>query len=103
MNNILMLIDTPPLTEFMDNPFQAISSVLTGPFGVFGYIFVMFALMAIVYYHTKNAFMVGVFIVLYGVVADLLYPATFIIAINFIGIGFIFGSVLYNGLFRDRL
>lgn len=102
MNKILMLINSPSLTEFMNNPIQAISAMLTSPFGIFGYIFVMFALLAITYSYTRNMFAVGIFIIIYGVVADVLYPASFAVVINMLGIGFIFGEVLYRGFFKDR-
>ncbi len=104
MNNLLplMLMNLPDITEFIDNPMQVITQVLTSSFGVFGYILVMFCLLVIVWSYTKNAFSMGIFIVLYGVVADVLYPAPFIIFVNVIGIGLIFGGVLFKGVFSDE-
>ena len=103
MNEFLLLIDAPTLSEFISNPIQTLSAVLTSPFGVFGYIFVMLALITITWSYTKNIFSIGLFIIVYGVVADILYPLNFAMIVNIIGVGIIFGGVLYEGVFKDRL
>jgi hypothetical protein len=103
MNNLIMAIQgLPPLSDFTSNPIETIVSVLTTPFGVFGYIFVLFALIAIVYSYTKNVESIGIFIVLYGILADVFYPPAIAILINFLGLGLIFGGVIYKALFKER-
>lgn len=103
MNSILMAIQgLPSIQYFINNPIDGIAQTLTTPYGVFGYIFIMFALIAIVFYNTKNVESIGIFIVLYGIVADVLYPPIIAIFINLIGIGLIFGGVIYKSMFKER-
>lgn len=99
--SIVMLLELPSLAEFMDNPLQTMTEVLTSSFGVFGYIVILLALIVIVFSYTRNSFSVGIFIVLYGVVADVLYPPVIAIIINLLAIGIIFGGVIYKGVFSD--
>lgn len=102
MINILALLDLPDLSQFLDNPISVISQVLTSPFGVAGYIFILFALIAIVYSYNRNMESVGIFVILYGIPADILYPFQIVMMINFIGIGLIFGGVLWKAVFKQR-
>ena len=92
----------PSIEYFISNPIDGIVQTLTTPFGVFGYMFILFALIAIVFSYTKNVESIGIFIILYGIVADILYPPIIAIFINLVGIGLIFGGVIYKSLFKER-
>ena len=104
MNNLIVMAieGLPSLAQFLNNPIEAISQTLTAPFGVFGYIFILFSLIAIVYSYNRNVESIGIFIVLYGIVADVLYPPIIAIMINIIGIGLIFGGVIYKSMLKER-
>ena len=103
MNNIVMAISgLPSIDEFMNNPIQGISSVLTTPFGVIGYIFILFAIVAITYSYTRNFESVGIIIVLFGALASVLYPIQVTLMMLFLGVGVIFGSTLWKAVFKSR-
>lgn len=103
MNSFVMAVSgLPSISYFIQNPFDAISQTLTTPFGVFGYMFILFALIAIVYSYNRNVESIGIFIILYGIVADVLYPPIIAIMINILGIGLIFGGVIYKSMFKER-
>jgi len=102
MNSIIAFLDLGNLTSFGDNPISVISDVLTSTYGTIGYIAIMFALMAIVYVHTRNVFMMGVFVIIYGVVADVLYDPSFILIINMLGISLIMGHIFYEAYLKGE-
>jgi len=102
MNNLLLLLDLPDITELLNNPFNGLSQVLTEPFGFLGYALILISLCAIVYSYSKNWEAVGVFIVLFGAVASVLFPIVIALMMLTLGIGTIFGSVLWKAVFKSR-
>ena len=101
MNN-LALLNLPDISELLNNPFNGLSQVLTEPFGVIGYIIILFALCAIVFSYTKNWEGVGIFIVLFGAAASVLFPIIIALMMLVLGIGVIFGSVFWKAMFKSR-
>jgi len=101
MNN-LMLITLPDVSELLDNPINGLSQVLTSPFGVFGYVLILFCLCALVFSYSKNWDAVGIFIVLFGAVASVLFPIEIALMMLILGVGIIFGSVFWKALFKSR-
>jgi len=101
LSNIIALLDLPDISEFLANPVNTIFQILYITLGVFGYIFVVFSLMAIVYSHTKNVFAVSVFLILFGSAFAVLFPISFQILIYVI-IGIIITSIIWKVFFLGR-
>ena len=102
MNNFVALLDTPSITEFLDEPIQSLTAVLTSDFGIIGYILILFSLCAITYSITKNWESVGIFIILFGAAASVLFPIEIGFIMLVLGVGVIFGSVFWKALFKTR-
>jgi len=102
MFNTLLLLDLPDLSSFTSNPIDTLGQVLTSSLGFFGYALVLLLLVALVYIHTSSLETCGTFIVLFGAVASVLYPITISIIMLVLGIGLIFGGVMWKAFFKSR-
>ena len=102
MYNILLLLDLPELSNFLSNPIDTLAQVLSSTLGFMGYTLILFLLVAQVYLHTKSIETCGTFIVLFGACASVLYPIAISLIMLILGVGLIFGGVMWKAFFKSR-